>query len=79
MTKQERAIIHFEIDSKLFYYGNLKVLCDIWNKENIGISYNYIKNYDISEDNPVSRRSTPRKGTIITTSKARKKTNNFNK
>lgn len=61
MTKQERAIIHFEIDSKHFYYGNLKVLCDIWNKENIGISYNYIKNYDISEDTPVSRRSSPEK------------------
>ena len=51
MEKQERTIVHLEIDGKHYYYGNLKALCDNWDKDAIGVSYNYLKNYVITQDN----------------------------
>ena len=37
--KQERAVVHLEVDGKHYYYGNLKALCDHWGKDAIGVSY----------------------------------------
>lgn len=68
--KQERSIIHLEIDGKHYYYGNLKALCDHWNKDDIGVSYNYLKNAGISEETPfIGKKCIIRKGTLITTSR----------
>lgn len=65
--KQERAVVHLEKDGKHYYYGNLKALCDNWAKEDIGVSYNYLKNYNLSPDKPYEgRKCTIRKGIIIT-------------
>lgn len=65
--KQERAVIHLELNGKHYYYGNLKALCDSWDKEDIGIAYNYLKNYGISEDKPyIGKKCIIRKGAIIT-------------
>lgn len=33
--KQEKAVVHFEIDGK--YYRNLKALCDSWDKDALGV------------------------------------------
>jgi hypothetical protein len=67
MEKQERTIVHLELDGKHYYYGNLKALCDNWNKDAIGVSYNYLKNYVITEDKPfIGKKCTIRKGIIIT-------------
>lgn len=66
-TKQERTIIHLEIDGKHYYYGNLKALCDSWEKDDLGVAYNYLKNYGIDNEHPyIGRRCTIRKGFIIT-------------
>ena len=35
--KQERAIVHLEVEGKHYYYGNLKALCDHWSKDKIGV------------------------------------------
>ena len=64
--KQERAVIHLELNGKHYYYGNLKALCDSWDKDDIGIAYNYLKNYGISEDKPyIGKKCIIRKGAII--------------
>ena len=65
--KQERAVIHLEMDGKHYYYGNLKALCDSWNKKELGVAYNYLKNYGIAEENPyVGKKCIIRKGAIVT-------------
>ena len=43
-TKQKRAVVHLELEGKHYYYGNLIALCDSWDKEEIGVAYNYLKN-----------------------------------
>lgn len=73
MEKQERTVVHLEIDGKHYYYGNLKALCDNWSKDVLGVTYNYLKNYVISESKPyVGKNCTIRKGIIVTS--ARNKT-----
>ena len=65
--KQERAIVHLEKDGKHYYYGNLKALTDHWSKESIGVSYTYLKNLNISGDNPYRNdKCVIRRGIIVT-------------
>lgn len=65
--KQERAIVHLEIDGRHYYYGNLKALCDHWSKEDIGVSHSYLKNLNISEGKPYQNdKCIIRRGIIIT-------------
>ena len=65
--KQERAIVHLEVDGKHYYYGNLKALTDNWSKEDIGVSYSYLKNLNISYDKPYqNEKCIIRRGVIIT-------------
>lgn len=66
--KQERAVVHLEIDGKHYYYGNLKALCDHWGKDKIGVSHAYLKNLNISEDKPFRNgKCIIRRGIIVTT------------
>jgi len=67
--KQERAIVHLEKDGQ-HYYGNLKALTDHWDKAAIGVSYNYLKNLNISVDKPYRNDCCCiRRGVIITSAK----------
>lgn len=71
--KQERTVVHLEINGEHYYYGNLKALTDIWDKERIGVSYNYLKNYNIMPEHPYQNdKCIIRKGIIITSSRKRK-------
>ena len=68
--KQERAIVHLEMAGKHYYYGNLKALTDNWSKEDIGVSYSYLKNLNISVDNPYRNDyCCIRRGVIVTSPK----------
>lgn len=70
MDKQRRTVIHLEIGNRHFYYGNLKALTDNWSKEDLGVSYNYLRNYGLSLDNPyTNKKCIIRKGTLITSSR----------
>lgn len=70
MEKQERTIVHLELDGKHYYYGNLRALCDKWDKDAIGVSYNYLKNYNITDDKPYRNdRCVIRRGIIVTSPK----------
>ena len=65
--KQERAIVHLEIDGGHYYYGNLKALTDHWPKETLGVSYTYLKNLNIDESKPYKNdKCIIRRGIIIT-------------
>lgn len=69
-TKHVRMVVHLELDGKHYYFGNLKALCDKFDKEIIGVSHSYLKNYGISEDRPfVNKKCVIRKGAIITSPK----------
>ena len=54
-VKQERGVVHLVIKStgQNFFYGNMKALFDnhesLENDGTLGVSYNYMKNYDFSE------------------------------
>lgn len=66
-TKQVRAIVHLELAGKHYYYGNLKALTDNWSKDEIGVSYSYLKNLNITEDKPYqNNKCVIRRGSIIT-------------
>lgn len=66
-NKQTRAIVHLELEGRHYYYGNLKALCDSWEKDVIGVSYNYLKNYGIDDNNPyIGKKCIIRRGVIIT-------------
>ena len=70
--KQERAIVHLEKDGRHYYYGNLKAMSDHWGKDAIGVSYNYLKNLNITEDNPFYNEfCTIRRGVLVTSPKKR--------
>lgn len=67
--KQKRAVVHLEIDGNHYYYGNLKALCDSWDKDVIGISYGYLRNYGLDSNKSFyGKKCTIRKGTIVTSS-----------
>ena len=69
-SKQVRAIVHLEKDGKHYYYGNLKALTDSWDKDEIGVSYSYLKNLNISEEKPfINGKCIVRRGVIITSSR----------
>lgn len=69
-NKQVRAIVHLEVAGKHYYYGNLKALTDNWSKDEIGVSYSYLKNLNITEDKPYhNEKCTIRRGVIITSTR----------
>lgn len=71
-SKQVRAIVHLEKDGKHYYYGNLKALTDNWSKDQIGVSYSYLKNLNIDENKPYhNEQCIIRRGIIVTSSKIR--------
>ncbi len=73
--KQERMVVHLEVDGQHYYYGhyyygNLKALCDHWDKDALGVGYAYLRNYGISEDKPFrNNKCIIRKGIIMTSSR----------
>ena len=71
--KQERAVVHLQKDGRHYYYGNLKALTDHWSKEDLGVSYKYLKNLNIDEDKPYQNdKCIIRRGIIITSPRTTK-------
>jgi hypothetical protein len=85
-TKQERGVVHLVIKStgQNFFYGNMKALFDCQEKEEndgtLGVSYNYMKNYDFSDGRTYENAiCVIRKGIINTTTNKEWKRNNKNR
>ena len=71
--KQERAIVHLEVNGKHYYYGNLKALCDHWGKDKIGVSHSYLKNLNISDEKQFNNGTCIiRRGLIVTSARKSK-------
>lgn len=84
--KQERGIVHLFLkgSGEHFYYGNLKALFDSQEKEEndkcLGVSYNYLKNYDFSNGQAYTNGIVEiRKGIIETKTKKEWVRNNKNR
>ena len=72
--KQERSVVHLEINGQHYYYGNLKALTNNWTKEQIGISYSMLRNLGINENKPYNNdKCIIRKGIIVTTPRSEPK------
>lgn len=83
--KQERGVVHLVLKStgENFFYGNLKALFDNQeqqeNDKTLGVSYNYLKNYDFSNGRTYENdKCVIRKGVIDTSTKKEWKRNNKN-
>lgn len=84
--KQERGVVHLVVKTtgKNYFYGNLKALFDNHetdeNDGTLGVSYNYMKNYDFSDGRTYENSiCVIRKGIIDTTTKKEWKRNNKNR
>lgn len=65
--KQERTVVHLQLGDAHEYYGNLKAMFDRHGQEELGVSYNYLKNFGLSPEHPYAgRKCTVRRGTIVT-------------
>ena len=54
------------LNGQHYYYGNIKAQTDNWDRDTIGVSYNYLKNYGLSESHPYNgKKCIIRKGTHI--------------
>lgn len=70
-NKQERSVIHLELDGQHHYFGSVKALCDNYGKEQIGIGYKSLANYGVAFDKPYkNKHCTIRKGILVTAPKA---------
>ena len=75
IDKQERTVIHLEIEGQHHYFGSVKALCDHFGKEQIGITYKSLANIGITPDKPYRNKfCTIRKGTLLTAPKTEFKT-----
>ena len=70
MNKQERHIVHLELQGKHYYFGSIKALCDHFGKQDIGIKYKSLANFGITPEKPFTNRlCIIRKGTLVTAPK----------
>lgn len=71
IDKQERTVIHLELDGQHHYFGSVKALCDHFGKEQIGIGYKSLANFGIAADKPYRNKfCTIRKGILLTAPKS---------
>ena len=66
--KVERTVIHVELtDGTHHYFGSIAAIYEKFTREQIGISYNSLRNYGLSADKPYHNKCcTVRKGYLIT-------------
>lgn len=65
-NKQERTVIHVEIDGKHHYFGSIANIYEYFDTEIIGISYGSLRNYGLSSDKPYqNNKCIIRKGVLL--------------
>lgn len=63
-------VVHLEINGNHFYFGSKKSLCEKFDKEKLGISYNSLRNIKITPESPYKNsRCIIRVGILVTTRK----------
>ena len=80
-TKMEIKVIHlylFETD-KHYYFGSLKALCDTFSKEQLGITYDSLRNNTPTLDRPFrNSKCIIRRGVLVQTDTKRGQKNKSN-
>lgn len=75
-NKQERTVIHLEMDGKHYYFGSIANIFEYFDFETIGISYGSLRNYGLSADKPYqNKKCIIRKGVLLAKSTNRGKKN----
>lgn len=65
-NKQERTVIHIEIDGEHHYFGSIANIYEYFDTEIIGISYGSLRNYGLSSDKPYqNNKCIIRKGVLL--------------
>jgi len=52
MEKQERTVIHLELNGSHYYFGSVKAMTIKFTKNDIGIEYGSLRNFGLSETKP---------------------------
>lgn len=76
MAKKEKKIVHLELlsDKSHHYFGSLKAIYELFQSDEIGITYGSLKNLKLSKDNPYRNvRCIIRVGSLITVESSRGK------
>lgn len=50
--KQERTVIHLEINGEHHYFGSIASIYDYYTSQDIGITYGSLRNYGLSLEHP---------------------------
>ncbi|NDW08471.1 hypothetical protein [Dysgonomonas sp. 520] len=65
-NKQERTVIHLEMDGKHYYFGSIANIYEYFDKDIIGISYGSLRNYGLSQEKPYqNNKCIIRKGVLL--------------
>lgn len=65
--KQQRTVIHLEMNGKHWYFGSLAAIYEIFDVKTIGITYGSLRNVGLSPDKPYQNKyCIIRKGILYT-------------
>ena len=63
-------VFHLELNGQHYYFGSQKALCDTFCKEQIGITYDSLRNVQMSTDKPFqNKKCIIREGILVTAPK----------
>lgn len=63
--KQERTVIHLEINGEHHYFGSIASIYDYFTPQDIGVVYGTLRNYGLSSEHPYQNvKCTIRKGVL---------------
>ena len=64
-NKQERTVIHLEINGEHYYFGSIASIYDYFTPQDIGVVYGTLRNYGLSPKHPYQHaKCTIRKGVL---------------
>lgn len=68
--KQERTVIHVEVNGEHYYFGSLAAIYETFDSSTLGISYGSLRNVGVSSEKPYRNKyCIIRKGILRTISK----------
>lgn len=75
--KQERTVIHLEINGEHYYFGSIAAMFDYFTAKELGAVYGTLRNYGLSTEHPyINKKCVIRKGILHQKVGGRGKKNN---
>lgn len=76
--KQERTVIHLEINGEHYYFGSIAAIFDYFTVKELGVVYGTLRNYGLSPEHSYQNsKCTIRKGVLRQKAGGRGKKNNM--